>query len=172
MKIDITRILADHFRTLHGERKDVTSVGDLFLFYVFPLITAGLATQSNLSLTKDSYSLSITFFGIFVALLLNIQVAIFNIFLRKWPIEPDSRERDVQQRKLEERRALLSELNSNISYLTIVSCASLAIMLVLYAFNVSGALPVFMSTFLYLHFILTFLMIIKRSYVLFQKEYQ
>lgn len=126
----------------------------------------------NLRLDKDVYNVSITFFGIFLALLLNLQVAIFAIFQRKWALPEDERLREIQKGELRDRRQLLSELNANISYLTIVSCISLTTMLIFYVRQmVSGWQPA-LTAALYAHFLLTLLMIIKRSHALFQKEYR
>lgn len=126
----------------------------------------------SIRLEKDVYNVSITFFGIFLALLLNLQVAIFAIFQRKWALPEDVRLREIQKGELRDRRKLLSELNANISYLTIVSCISLATMLIFYVRQmVSGWQPA-LTAALYAHFLLTLLMIIKRSHALFQKEYR
>jgi hypothetical protein len=44
--------------------------------------------------------------------------------------------------------------------------------LIFYVFDMITGLAPCIATFLYIHFLLTFLMVVKRSYALFQKEYR
>lgn len=111
------------------------------------------------------------FFGIFVALLLNIQVAMFSIFQRKWSVPPDQRQANALAIENDIRRKLLSELNSNISYLMLVSCVALIFFLVFHVLQMKAGFAPAFALGLYSHFILTFVMIIKRAHALFQKEY-
>lgn len=172
MKIGISSILRDHISTLRSDGRKKTSTTDVLIFYLLPITMGVISYFLNLRLDKDVYNVSITFFGIFLALLLNLQVAIFAIFQRKWALPEDERLREIQKGELRDRRQLLSELNANISYLTIVSCISLTTMLIFYVRQmVSGWQPA-LTAALYAHFLLTLLMIIKRSHALFQKEYR
>ncbi|WGJ14034.1 hypothetical protein QEV83_15425 [Methylocapsa sp. D3K7] len=122
--------------------------------------------------SKDIYNVSITFFGIFAALLLNLQVAAFGIFQRKWEIPGDQKMAEMQESTLKIRRVLLKEINSNISYLILVSSVAIIVFLLLYITDWKSALPSALAVCLYWHFILTLLMIIKRSHALFQREYK
>ncbi|NHO34443.1 hypothetical protein GOB85_18495 [Acetobacter sp. LMG 1636] len=126
----------------------------------------------KLILSKDFYNLSITFFGIFIALLLNIEVAIFAIFTRKWKNNSDE-----NGEKFSERNKLISEVDSNISYLVLV--CFFALFFCLAVFGVSSIKDSYNSwyascvlIYFYGHFGLTLLMIIKRSHALFQREYR
>jgi hypothetical protein len=172
LKINIASILVAHVQTLYDARSDKIAKADIFVFYALPLLLALGAWWFGLRLKADHYNASITFFGIFLALLLNIQVAIFSIFQRKWASPSDTIKAEAQSLELADRRKLLGELNVNLSYLTVVSCISLAIFMPLYIFEIKANLAACVTTFLYAHFLLTFLMIIKRSYALFQKEYR
>ena len=171
MKIDVTSIIVDHLRTLRNFPSDRVSLSDVCLFYVLPVAIAILAYYSDLVVKADFYNVSITFFGIFVALLLNIQVAIFGIFIRKWDSPSDVKSALSVANKLDQRKLLLGEINSNVSYLILVCCVSLIISLVAYTkSHVSGTLPA-LTVLIYTHFMLTLFMIIKRVYAIFQKEY-
>jgi hypothetical protein len=172
VKIDISSILRDHGATLRNEGKSTISLIDICIFYLFPIAAGIVAFSFCLRLEKDVYNVSITFFGIFLALLLNLQVAIFAIFQRKWSAPQDERLGEILKLELQERRRLLEELNANISYLTLVSCVSLTAMLIFHIQQMlSGWQPAF-AVALYTHFLLTLLMVIKRSHALFQKEYR
>jgi len=172
VKIAVGVIVRDHFRTLYDKDAVTASVGEFSLFYGLPVIIAMLGYFQHFSLKPDGYNVSITFFGIFIALLLNIQVAIFAIFQRKWDKPLDPIEVRTQERVIATRRALLEELNANISYLVLVCCVALTATVVFYiATWVTGAAPAF-TLFLYAHFLLTLLMIVRSSHALFQREYR
>ena len=172
MKINVSSVVRDHLRTLRNVESSRVDYVDLIIFYGTPIAVAVAAFYSGFCVTIDGYSVSITFFGIFLALLLNIQVAIFGIFQRKWDAPSDPRLAEMQRQNLADRRTLLKELNSNISYLTLISCTGLSAVLMFYVFKITNGFGPAFSAFVYVHFILTFIMIIKRSHALFQKEYR
>jgi len=171
MKIDIRLVVADHFRTLYNARTKRVSFFDLILFYLAPACVASMVAIRGFDVGNDAYNVSITFFGIFIALLLNIQVALFSILQRRWIRPTDERSARMQDGLISERSGLLRELNSNISYLILVCCLALFAALLFYMLEwKTGSAPALM-VFFYLHFLLTVLMIIKRAHALFQKEY-
>lgn len=171
MKFNIIGIFFDHLSTLYDASTDKTSIFDLFLFYIFPLIISYIFFALEIEFKPDVYSLSITFYGIFLALLLNIQVAIFAIFQRTWSDLGDQRIDEKRKSDLKMRKTLLSEINSNISYMTALSCIYLSVFLIVYALEIKNYLVSSILIYFYTHFILTFLMVVKRAHALFSKEY-
>lgn len=172
MKINVASIVRDHWATLYDAQSTRTNFVDVIVFYALPIAAGAAAYALCFKVKPEGYNVSITFFGIFLALLLNIQVAIFAIFQRKWDAPSDKRQADAQKVELEDRRTLLGELNSNISYLTIVSCVALIAFLIFYVAELKEGIGPAVAVALYSHFILTFVMIVKRSHALFQKEYR
>ena len=172
MKIDVLPIIRDHFGTLRDARTEKYSVVDFALFYGLPLVSASVPFVWRIKLDDSFYSLSITFFGIFIALLLNVQVAIFGIFQRKWDRPEDDNLAVLQNEKLEERRILLGELNANLSYMVLFSCISLVAFLIFTVFNVMSVLIAAATVAIYIHFVLTLMMAVKRAHTLFQMEYE
>jgi|GEM_PF-1894667 len=172
MKINIFPIIYNHILSLYNAKTNKISWIDIFTFYFFPILFGVACYFLGVSFKSDVFNVSITFFGIFLALLLNIQVAIFGIFTRERKISDDPYQVSIQIESLKMRINLLSELNTNISYLIVVSVISLLLMLLFFIFYdiFSKYIPT-ITTILYIHFILTFIMIVKRSYVLFQGEY-
>lgn len=171
MKIDFRRIIKDHIYTLKdGDNGKILKL-DIFLFFILPLIVAAISAYFKPTINRDFYNVSITFFGIFIALLLNIQVAIFGIFQRNWEKLADTRLQKMQDNKLDWKKALAKEINSNISYLILVSCIGLFLLIGLYIFETTSYFWVFLVVSIYGHFLLTLLMIVKRSHALFQAEY-
>ena len=171
MKVNISQILRDHFSTLRDGVSGEKSIADLLIFFVLPILLGFIAYTFQFEVSKDFDNLSITFFGIFVALLLNIQVAVFGIFQRKWEKSLDKSIAELQDERLLERRELLSEMNSNIDYLTLVSCFSIVLFLLLFATEWKGTFISAIAIVVYIHFMLTLLMVIKRAHALFSQEY-
>lgn len=172
MKIDVTSIVRDHFATLYDARTGGKSISDYVIFFAIPATIGGAAFCFSLKLKPDFYNVTITFFGIFAGLLLNIQVAIFGIFQRKWDVPLNPRSASMSKDKELQKASLLDELNSNISYLLLFCCASLVCSVIFFSLPAlsPGAPPVIMA--MYAHFMLTLLMIIKRAHTLFQREYR
>ena len=172
MKINVSSIVRDHWATLYNAQSGKRSPFDFVLFYLLPIAIGAFSFWRGLDLSKDTYNVSITFFGIFIALMLNIQVAIFSIFQRKWTPSADKRVAEVQEREVQERRTLLKELNANVSYIVLVCCAALFAVLVFYVRDLKEGVWPALTIVLYSHFMLTLLMIVKRAHALFQKEYR
>ncbi|OUJ09283.1 hypothetical protein [Gluconobacter sp. DsW_058] len=172
MKINVGSIFRDHFGTLYDSRTNKTSIFDITLFYVLPFVTAGFSYYAGRSFTSDTYNISITFFGIFIALILNIQVAMFSIFQRKWDLPSDTRIATSIANTLADRKRLLIELNANMSYLVLVCCAALVLSLLSYVQSLQSCIISAAMVFLYAHFLLTLLMVVKRAHALFDKEYR
>lgn len=172
MKINVSSILRDHFATLHVAGHKRTSIADVLIFYVVPVALGSTAVSMGFEVRADAYNASITFFGIFIALLLNIQVGMFAIFQRKWEISSDPRIAEIQRETLEDRRTLLTELNANVSYLVLIACAALLASLASYIEKWEKGFAPALMVLLYTHFLLTLVMIVKRAHALFHKEYR
>lgn len=172
MKIDFRPIVRDHFATLYVAETRRISVLDIILFFAAPLLVGAVSFFFCFSVKQEFYNVSITFFGIFIALLLNLQVAVFSIYQRKWDSPTDKRLAARQEEVVRVRKKLLGELNSNISYLTFVCVVALIIFILFYVMQwLRGFAPAF-AVAVYVHFIFTLLMVVKRAHALFQREYR
>lgn len=172
MKINVSSIVRDHFETLYDSRSNRASFSDVVIFYVAPVVAAIFSYYFKVNLDSDAYNISVTFFGIFIALMLNIQVAIFSIFQRKWELPSDERVANSIVNALADRKKLLMELNANLSYIILVCCVALVISLFSYIKSFNNCVIPAMMVFLYAHFLLTLLMVVKRAHALFHKEYR
>jgi hypothetical protein len=172
MKIDISRIVLDHLGTLRDAETRKISLFDISVFFLLPLVSGVLCNFIRESVSVEFYNVSITFFGIFIALLLNLQVAIFGIFLRKWDLPTDERLAEIKREKLDERNFLLGQLNANISYLILICCGALVFFLIMFATCYNNSIWAAVSVALYAHFMLTLIMVVKRAHALFQREYK
>ena len=172
MKINVSSIVRDHHETLYDNRSNKTSFFDVILFYVVPVFAALASYYFSISLNSNAYEISVTFFGIFIALILNIQVAMFSIFQRKWEMPSDQRVAASMAATLADRKKLLIELNGNLSYLILVCCVALVLSLLSFIKSFDNCVIPAVMVFLYAHFLLTLLMVVKRAHALFHKEYR
>ena len=171
MKTNVTLIIKAHLATLYDVRTGRLGVADIVEFLLLPLSVGGVALIADLKLPSDFYSVTITFFGIFIALLLNIQVALFAILQRKWSMTADERSNQIAREHIVKRSELLGQLNSNISYLIVVCIFSLVCALIALVAKATENPYAAVADMIYVHFVMTLLMIVKRSYALFQREY-
>jgi hypothetical protein len=172
MKIGITRIIKDHFGTLRDHATGRILVADIILFYVTPVVfAAALLLLTNPATNKDWENQALTFFGIFLALLINVQVALFAILQRGRASPSNAKRSAIQEEELELRRTLLGEINATISYLNLVCVVAIAASILMSVTGLNVRMTVFILIVLYAHFLITMLMVLKRSHALFQKEY-
>jgi hypothetical protein len=172
MKANVFYILRAHWGTLRADGDVRFHRPDILLFFIVPALIAVIMGASGGNLDDDAFSVSISVFSIFSALLLNVQIALFGISQRVWQKEKGSILDEMKNEKIEERRILLSELNTNISYLIVISCFSVTFYLFFYVSDVISWVEGPLSVWIYCHFFLTLLMVIKRAHSLFQKEYE
>lgn len=171
MKINVIPIIVNHLRTLHNSGSTDIAAMDIFIFFFLPLIVSLIVCYGGHYIDKDTFSASISVFSIFAALLFSVQVAIFGVLQRDWGRNEGNTLDLPDSDKIRHRRELLRELNTNISYLIIISCASVIIYLLLYSINEKSMIGTALSVWIFCHFILTLIMVIKRAYLIFDEEY-
>ena len=173
MKVDVSCILRDQWNTLGGSFFGWAS--DLFFFIAVPVLLAGLAMRAGVIFPAEVYGYSLTVFSIFSALLITAQIAIFGLFQNQTGFPSDGEIESismVRERRMSKRcRENLKQLNSNISYLTLLSCISASFVLAFVAFEVSPRLETFLAVLLYGHFASSLAMVLKRFHIVFESEY-
>jgi uncharacterized membrane protein YqjE len=114
--------------------------------------------------------LAVTFFGVFIALLLNMQVAVFGIYQARRTQLGSIELTETKEERDKLRKTLMIELNASLSYLTLVSTVALVVSFCAVVMKINQGFLIAVSVFFYAHFALTLLMILKRSHILFKKE--
>lgn len=172
MKINVLKIVSDHLKTLVNSKSKRPSLSDILIFFAAPTGVGLCAYTFKIPVDREVYNVTITFFGIFIGLLLNVQVAIFAIFQRQWSLPSDPKALENFNKRAGERRSLLAELNVNLSYLTLFCCIALIEFFCFFVFRNTTPVAVGFGVATLLHFLMTLMMTIKRSYILFAKEYE
>lgn len=70
------------------------------------------------------------------------------------------------------RKALIRELNDNVSYLILLSVVTVTATLSLFFFSAPRFIGSGLAISLYFHFFLTLLMVVKRASIVFSREYE
>jgi hypothetical protein len=171
MKIGLTSVLKAHFETLRNLGDTKVSYLDILIFYGFPIALGIVSWFACLRLSSEVYSASISVFAIFSALLFSVQVAMYGVFRSDRKTTGDAILDRDQRKNAEDTRKLLREINANVSYLIFVSCVAVTIFLVFFAAPIPEVVEAGILIALYLHFLLTVAMVLKRSHEVFDAEY-
>lgn len=172
MKINVLPIVFSHFQTLKDEGRGKMSSADFWAFILFPIAVSASSPWLNIKTSKEIYSTSIAVFAIFLPLLLNIQVAVFTVYIRQWkPNNDDIKLKEIYEERRILRNSLMKEININLSYLVVLCSFIVSILTIVYISDINNYITVLFISFAYTHFIMTLLMVIKRAHALFHKEY-
>lgn len=171
MKFNIFFIVFDHIQTLRDLRSERVSLADLFFFYVVPMGIAALMCALRLELSPDVYHVGISVFSIFCALLFSAQIAMYGVFKASRRSSEDVVIGQELDEKESEIRKLIKEINTNISYLILISFFSLTIFISFVSIEFSKVLESSIFVGIFIHFLLTILMVLKRTHAVFDSEY-
>lgn len=195
-KIDVRKIISNHFNTLYIYSKSRISYGDYFLFFGMPLLISGIAIYYfNLNTSELPSDTIVNSLSIFTGLLLNVLVLFYTILDKlsatyanlsqtlKTTQADTAEAKSIISRceKIEFRVEVLGEVFSNISFTILTAMTALVILIVIHKNQVETN-PIscgndtilsnifkfgwFVEIALLLNFLLTLLMILKRTYVL------
>lgn len=177
MKIDIRLIVSDHFETLTDKVSGKISWIDTLVFIALPGTVGLFSAYMITDLPFGIYGVLVSVFAVFAALLFSAQISIFNFFqnlkgneIRK--IDRGSISETMLSASRERQGRLLRELNLNISYLILLCCVSLILLLLFNLFLMNGYFATFFLVFLVAHFFLTLLLVIKRGHIAFKIQYE
>lgn len=171
MKFDIWHIIAGHFSSMHQRSSGVDIFVDVVLVYLLPMCSGVLMAVNLVKIDPDFYGVSISAFSVFSALLLNTQIAIFAMFGRRATVALNDRERRADNARDSIRDDLIRDLNTNVAYLMVLSVFALALCCIFFIFDVPYIEQLLVGA-VYVHFTVTILIVVKRSYALFAYEYR
>jgi len=158
-KISVIDILRDHFKTLVNNNTNRPGFDDYFSFLLLPFVLSFVFYFSGLRIDKDSIETIVGGLSIFVGLLFNALVILLDI-ARKYESK-------------EIKQIIVKQLTANISFSILVSFAAVFVMVFGFiddlGYHIKAAINI-SSFFLLSEFFLTFLMVLKRVYLIFKKE--
>lgn len=163
-KINIICIIKDHVNTLKNDNSNKADFKDYLLFLMIPIwVPFLLIGVFNLYMSKDFINILITILSIFVGLLLNVMVVIFDI-IKKY-------EKDAKFR-------LIKESYSNISFAILLSIVTIIPLVICYTENPKNSVLIKvlliasngLSYYLLTLFFITLLMIVRRIHIILSDE--
>lgn len=156
-KVNVWNIIDDHLDTLVNDNNHKHAFDDWFTFIIVPFIFSLLLVYNGITLENDAITIIITALSILVGLLFNVIVLLFDIIHR--------------DAKKPHKNKLLKQLTSNISYSILISVLIIGVSIITYSKNyLIEKISDFVVYFLIANFTVTFLMILKRTYIMFQQE--
>lgn len=165
-KINLFSIVRAHFNTLRDPQTKKRSVADWLTFYAGPVVGALLLMRLHLRINNDYVNIIVSMLSIFVGLLLNMIVVLFDII------------RSEQKRA--NKVTVLEEVLANISFTIVLSIFTIGVVLLTQLnfgrpewqpYIEDGREVVNFISFVFLIlFLLTLLMVVKRMYLLFMDE--
>jgi hypothetical protein len=161
-KINVEKILRDHWRTLRDGSDDHISKGDLLLFFGLPCGATALLVAGGARINPESAGVLLAAFSILTGLLFNLLVLLLSLIERREINEGE----ELEKIKEEQKRLVLEQTFGNISYCILLGIV-LSIVCVGGLYKKDGVEWVCMTLTLLLsfggfHFALTLLMILKR----------
>ena len=179
-KINCASILKAHFATLKrpGDGRRLCWA-DIFLFYGVPALIGTLVVWAlDRSIGREASNFLATVFSIFIGLLLNLLVIIFDQVRTTGEqlallatSNAEDRTKDDDRKNLTLRLEILNETFSNLSYSILISVVLLMLLFAERLF--SGLIAVILSfaiCFIIGNFLLTVLMVLKRVHALLTNE--
>jgi membrane-associated HD superfamily phosphohydrolase len=162
-KINFTIIIKDHWQTLRNYGDSKSSIGDFFLFVLFPLIFSGALVYFKVTLNKDLVNTLVTALSVFAALLFNLLMLIYDIIKKGNDGDPEKQLKSI----------FLRQTYSNISYAILISFFTIIVLLTFFIFQenkIATSIISFISITLLSNFLLTGLMVLKRVHFTLRKE--
>lgn len=157
-KISVVQIVKDHFETLVNQSSGKPDGSDFFTFFWIPLITAFVSVRLSIFMDSNFVGILISALSIFVGLLLNVIVILFDI---------------VKGNKVSGSKiSVARESISNISFAILLSllCIALSLLTQMEWGKTFKNVAHFVTYFIVTEFAVTLLMVLKRMYRLFVGE--
>jgi hypothetical protein len=173
-KINVFRIISDHFATLRDYRTGKTSAMDIVLFVLLPLFAAVITWWTGFNFDSSVLNGMLSAFAIFAGLLLNLLVLLCGFAGNPRFIGTDP--------ATVTRRRLVREMHDNLSFSILMAIAVVGLALAGMCAIKYGKTATFtpdtnpimsaLLTIILVNFVLTLLMILKRIHVLLSAEFE
>jgi hypothetical protein len=161
-KINCKRIILDHLGTMYDFDMNKRDNGDIMLFFILPILLSAVLIWQEVRINADAAEILVTIVSIFAGLLFNLLVLLYDA-MRKSHEEYDG--------SVSIKIKFLREISTNVSYEIIVAIVTVGTTLLCLLENKPiQATMSFLTFYLFQHFTLTLLMILKRTYTLLSKE--
>ncbi len=162
-KINIKKIVIDHFKTLRDANSERISISDLALFFIIPFAAStAIVFYFGILLSDNLINILITSLSIFVGLLLNLLVIIFDVVTK---LKENGNQETLKKK-------FLKEIYSNISFSILLSIVAILFLVLSLTDNCYfKSVTNVITDALLLFFGITLLMILRRVHILLSNEF-
>lgn len=164
-KFSVNKIVRDHINTLYIYGTEKTDNIAVFINFILPLIASILFISFGVIIISSEFTVILTAFSVFAALLLNLMILVFSIVNREKEKDGDKMDR--------EKIKLLKETYENIQFTVLISVIIIVIILVLLFIPFNFYLDLVLSFAIYylvFTFIVTLFMVLKRTHAIMSNE--
>lgn len=161
-KINVLKIVSDHFRTLRSLRTGKIMLSEIVLFFIVPLgISIYCVYFKSFTFNSDHVNILIASLSILAGFLFNLLAMIFGIMDK---LRENAGSDDI-------KLALVREIHTNISFSILLSTFCI-LLLLFYDCDIPILKLLFNAAalFIMITFFLTMLMVLKRIYIIMSKE--
>jgi len=161
-KINILGIIRDHVSTLKDYETKKYNIEDFFIFFFVPLLISSFTLWLCGIMNNTAVIAITTSLSIFAALLFNLLLLAYDAIRKEENLQNPSKE----------KIRFLKQVFTNISFCILISVFSIVVLLIFSQISSSCIAQYVLSFFSYYFislFILTLLMILKRTHILLQK---
>ena len=175
-KVNTAPIIKDHFQTLKRGKENKLSSSDCFLFFGIPFGAALVVVYCWGTPGKGLVEVLTTALSIFAALLFNLLLLIYDLVKKHETKE--SQATNIEDKEFTQRPKLktqiLQETYTNISFCTLIAIVTIGFLLLLYPENIFKSVIASLLSFIMYYlvgvFLLSLLMILKRTHLLMKDE--
>ncbi|MGP6220959.1 hypothetical protein [Caldiplasma sukawensis] len=169
-KFSVFRIVVDHFNTLYDYKKSnddkiARDYLSIFINFILPLLVAVLFIWFRIFIKQSEFTVILTAYSVFAALLLNLMILVFSIVNRER--EKPSEKRDTKKINL------LRETYENIQFTVLISVLIIFLILLMLFIPSDYYLVAIFSFWVYyliFVFLVTLFMVLKRTHAIMSKE--
>lgn len=156
-KVNINNIIKDHLSTLKNDNTGKPDKEDILLFFLMPLLLSSVLVYLDIFLSDKAINIVITALAIFVGLLFNVIVLIFDLVSKN----------SKRPAKIRLLREILANISFSVLLCIIIIALTLLTFIDIYWIMLLAHL---LAYFLILIFMINLFMILKRMYNLFAEE--
>lgn len=164
-KFSVNKIVRDHINTLYNSDTNKKDKIAIFINFILPLIVSVSFISFGVIIIYSEFTVILTAFSVFAALLLNLMILVFSIVNRE-------KEKGDDQKDLDKIK-LLKETYENIQFTVLISVLIIVVILFMLfiPFNIYLDLALsFAIYYLVFTFIVTLFMVLKRTHAIMSNE--
>lgn len=172
MKINAFGLIFDYVRTIRGERWTILSTIDAIVIFILPFLVSISAHFFKDNIVSGMYLSLFTLFGVFMAVFMAVQGVLVPLYHTPRKASPDAMVNKRLRDEFHDRRKLVREVSTTLSYLKLFSLLSMVVLMIPISTGTTLFLFKWLAIALATHLLLNILVVLKRLHALFSYEFE